>query len=72
MLLARADEVIEISSPRIRSLPIKCEHPSNFPNLFTTAVPDHTARMTRGDITEAVGVAVLALSIAACVMIWYF
>jgi len=28
--------------------------------------------MTRGDITEAVGVAVLALSIAACVMIWYF
>jgi hypothetical protein len=45
---------------------------SNFPNQFTTAVPDHAARMTRGDITEAVGVAVLALSIAACVMIWYF
>jgi hypothetical protein len=63
---------IHLAAVTICSLPIKREHPSNLPNLFTTAIPDHTARMTRGHITEAVGVAVLALLIAALVMIWYF
>jgi hypothetical protein len=42
---------------------------TSFPNLLHRAVPDHTARMTRVEIIEVVGVVVVVLSITMLIVV---